>query len=197
MLKELGADGFVSSASLDAAGKVAEAKGCTMDGVKADGRNAGLRPARRAAAVADSRRRPGRRCRCIRTILDLSQYTLKVTGLKEGNYTLKINGIPTATLTAKELEAGVNLTAFGPGPQAEDASTPSWPRARAILGAVAGKENVVGQWRDTSQKAHAADAAPELKDQLAALGKKVEEADEKIREAARPQKLHFELSPAQ
>ena len=30
----------------------------------------------------------------------------------------------------------------------------------------------------------------------AALTKKVEEADEKIREAARPQKLHFELAPA-
>ena len=31
-------------------------------------------------------------------------------------------------------------------------------------------------------------------EQLAALTKKVEEADGKIREAARPQKLHFELA---
>ena len=37
LLKELGATGFVSSATLDAAGKVAEAKGCTIDDVKADG----------------------------------------------------------------------------------------------------------------------------------------------------------------
>jgi hypothetical protein len=51
------------------------------------------------------------------TILDLSQYTLKVTGLKGRSYTLKINGIVTATLSAKELESGVNLTAFGPDPE--------------------------------------------------------------------------------
>jgi hypothetical protein len=68
-------------------------------------------------------------------------------------------------------------------------------QARAILGAVSAKEGVVGQWRGLSQKAHAAGAAPELMDQLAALTKKVEEADGKTREAARPQKLRFELSP--
>ena len=40
------------------------------------------------------------------TILDLCRYILKVTGLKGGAYELKVNGIPTAKLTAKELEAG-------------------------------------------------------------------------------------------
>ena len=37
---------------------------------------------------------------------------------------------------------------------------------------------------------------PKLKDELAALTKKVEEADAKIRDAAKPQKLHFEIVPA-
>jgi len=59
---------------------------------------------------------------------------------------------------------------------------------------VANKEGLVGQWRSQSQKAYAPGAAPELKEQLQPLTKKVEEADEKIRQAARPQKLHFELS---
>ena len=67
-------------------------------------------------------------------------------------------------------------------------------QSRAILGAVAGKENEVGQWRGLSQRAFAANAAPELKEQLAALTPKVEEADAKIRAAAQPQKQHFEIN---
>jgi lysophospholipase L1-like esterase len=37
LLKALGADGFVSSAALDAGGGLAQAKGCKVDGVKVDG----------------------------------------------------------------------------------------------------------------------------------------------------------------
>ena len=104
------------------------------------------------------------------------------------------NGIVSATLTAKELAAGVNLTALGPIPQAGEAN-PIVAQGRAILSAVGNKEGLVGQWRGQSQRAYAPGAAPELKEQLLPLTKKVEEADEKIRQAARPQKLHFELSP--
>ena len=129
------------------------------------------------------------------TILEMSQYTWKVTGLKTGTYTLKINGITAASVTAEELAAGVNLTALGPREQAKEVN-PSVAQSRAILGAVAAKEGLVGQWRSLSQKAHAESAPADLKEQLSALTKKVEEADEKIREAAKPQKLHFELSPA-
>lgn len=100
-----------------------------------------------------------------------------------------------ASLTAKELAAGVNLTALDGPPEAK-AANPIVAQARAILMAVATKEGVVSQWRGLSQKAHAAGAPAELKEQLSALTTKVEEADGKIREAARPQKLHFELSAA-
>ena len=127
-----------------------------------------------------------------------------MTGLKDGDYTLKINGVPTATLTAKEL--GRRREPDGPGfrPAGQDAeggeggevANPIAAQGQAILAAVAAKENLVGQWRGLSQKAHAPGAAAGLKDELAALGKQVEVADEKIREAAVPQKLHFELSPA-
>jgi hypothetical protein len=136
------------------------------------------------------------------TILSLSQYTLKVTGLKEGNYLLKINGAPAATLTAKELGEGVNLTAFGPDPKAAQVN-PVAAQGRAILAAVAAKEGLVSAWREESRKAHApapADVkeklAGEYKEKLAALNAKVEAADAKIREAAKAQKLLFELSPA-
>ena len=68
-------------------------------------------------------------------------------------------------------------------------------RQFAVMEAVAAKEGVVSEWRGLSQKAHAAGAAPELKQTLATLTKKVEAADAKIREAAKPQKLHFEITP--
>jgi lysophospholipase L1-like esterase len=193
LLRELGADGFVSSVVLDSSGKVTEAKGCKAEGVKAEGEKIEFDrlDERLPFPIPDDARAVLPLCPAI---LELSQYTLKVTGLKDGSYTLKINGITIATLTSKEFEAGVNLTAFGAGPQARDVN-PIVAQARAILGAVSAKEGVVGQWRGLSQKAHAAGAAPELMDQLAALTKKVEEADGKIREAARPQKLRFELSP--
>ena len=194
LLKELGADGFVSSLAMDGNGKVAEAKGCKVEGAKADGEKIEFDrlDERLPFPIPDDARTV---LPLDPTILDLSQYTLKVTGLKDGSYTLKINGVATATLTAKQLDAGVNLTAFGADGQTKDVN-PIVAQGRAILGAVGGKENAVGQWRSLSQKAHAAGAAPELMDQLAAVTKKVEEADEKIREAAKPQKLHFELSAA-
>jgi lysophospholipase L1-like esterase len=194
LLKDLGAQGFVSSATVDAAGKVTDSKGCTIDAVKAeDGKLVFDRldecvpfpiPEEARAVLP-----------LYPTILDLSQYTLKVTGLKGNSYLLKINGVPTATLTAKELETGVNLTAFGPNPQSKEVN-PVAAQGKAILAAVAAKEAIVGGWRGLSQKAHAKDAAPELKDQLTAMTKKVEEADVKIREAAKPQKLHFEIATA-
>jgi lysophospholipase L1-like esterase len=193
LLKDLGADSFVSSAAIDAGGKRVEAKGCKVDDVKADGGKIEFDrlDERLPFPIPDEARQV---VAFYPAILDLSQYTLKVTGLTGSSYSLKINGIPTAAMTAKELEAGVNLTAFGPVPQSKEAN-PIAAQMKAILAAVNAKEGIVGQWRGLSQKAHAAGADPALKDQLAALTTKVEEADAKIRDAAKPQKLHFELAP--
>jgi hypothetical protein len=66
-------------------------------------------------------------------------------------------------------------------------------QSRAILAAVAAKEGLVSQWRGLSQRAHAADASAELKDQLTEMTRKVMAADDKIREAATPRMLHFDL----
>jgi len=51
----------------------------------------------------------------------------------------------------------------------------------------------VSTWRGLSQRAHAPKADPKLKDDLAALTTKVEEADAKTREAAKPRKRHYEV----
>jgi hypothetical protein len=193
LLKELGAEGQVSSVSLDAVSGKADAQSCKVENVKVeDGRVEFDRTDERLPfPIPDE-------CRPIvafdPTVLELSQYLLKVTGLKGARYVLKVNGAVAGTLSAEELAAGVNLTALGPAPQAKEVS-PIVAQGRAILAAVNAKEGVVGQFRGLSQRAHAAGAAPELKTELAALLTKVEEADAKIREAARPQKLRFELSP--
>ena len=192
LLKALGADGFVSSLTLAADGKVVESKGCKVDGLKAEaGRIEFDRlderlpfPIPEDAQTVTA---------FYPTILDLSQYTLKVTGLKDGSYSMKINGIASATLTSKELANGVNLTALSP--IAPATVNPITAQSRAILSAVANKENLVGQWRGQSKQAFAPGAAPELQEKLALVTKTVEEADEKIRQAAKPQKLHFEIAP--
>jgi lysophospholipase L1-like esterase len=192
LLKDLGAEGFVSSATIDAAGKTAEAKGCKIADLKVDGSKVEFDrlDERCPFPIPDDARQV---VAFYPTILDLSQYLLKVTGLKGPSYALKINGVQAAVLSGAELEAGINLTALGPAPQSKE-TTAIVAQMRSVLGAVSNKEGVVGQWRSLSQKAHAAGADPGLKDQLASLTKKVEEADARIREAAKPQKLHFEVA---
>src|SRR5262249_18579344 len=107
------------------------------------------------------------------TILELSRYELKVTGLKPGTYKLLVDGKQLISLSDKELSAGVNLTAYGQGPLAD--------QGKAVLTAVAAKETLVGQWRALSRTASSANAPDDAKARLADLTKKVEEADAKIR----------------
>jgi lysophospholipase L1-like esterase len=181
LLKALGAEGFVSSVMIGADGK-ADAKGCAISDVKAS--DTGLSfdrldeclpfpipdNARQVLAMAPD-------------VLALSQY---------GTYLLKINGVACGKLSAKDLAAGVNLTALAPDPMVKGVN-PIIAQMRAVLAAVAAKENQVNTWRALSQKAHAKDADPKLKDDLAAMTKTVDALDAKIREAAQPQKLHFEI----
>ncbi|HTK78134.1 MAG TPA: GDSL-type esterase/lipase family protein [Gemmataceae bacterium] len=193
LLKDLGAEAFVSSVTVDAAGKLVEAKGCSVTEIKsAPGGGVSFDRldeclpfpipdnARTVVPIAPD-------------VLALSRYTLKVTGLKAGDYRVIINQVPSSRVSAADLAAGVNLTALPPDIQHMTAS-PIVVQSRAILAAVDAKEQIVGAWRQLSRRAHASDAAPELKEQLAELTRKVEDADAKIREAAKPQKLRFEIS---
>lgn len=193
LLKELGAEPFVSSAAISAEDGKADAKGCAISDVKLEATGGSFDrldaclpfpipdDARAVLAIAPD-------------VLALSQYTLAVKGLKEGSYLLKIGGAASGRFTAKQLAAGINLTAITPAPMSKDVN-PVVAQMRAVLKAVSDKEGVVNTWRALSQKAHAKGADPKLMDDLAALTKKVEDADAKIREAAKPQKLHFEIAP--
>jgi acetyl esterase/lipase/lysophospholipase L1-like esterase len=194
LLNELGAERFVSSATFDASGKVVETKECAVtnvvlkDGVLTFERLDQRLPIpvpEAASGVLNFHRK---------TILDISQYLLKVTGLNPGLYTLKINGIVTQDYDAKDLDAGINLTSCA-AIERDGTVNPIAAQGRAILSAVAAKEELVDQWRKVSRLASARGAAVGLTEQLQSLNAKVEEADAKIREAAVPQKLNFEIVP--
>ena len=193
LLKELGADGFVSSVAIDVASKQAQGKGCTVAGLQVSGDKLSFDRLDECLPfpIPDEARAV---VPFYPAILDLSQYTLKVTGLKGDSFLLKINGSPVAAVSAKDLAAGVNLTAFDSDPKGKLAN-PIAAQGKAILAAVSSRAGLVGQWRGLSKNAHAPGAAAELMGQLAALTRKVEEADERIREAAVPRKLHFEVMP--
>jgi lysophospholipase L1-like esterase len=200
LLKELKAEAFVSSATVDAATATSnptgavKAKGCAITDVKsADGKLSFDRldeclpfpipdDARAVLSIAPD-------------VLALSQYTLAVPNLPAGDYVLKINGVVCGRFASKQLAEDVNLTAIAPLPMSKDVN-PIVGQMRNVLKAVSDKENVVNTWRALSQKVHGKGADPKLKDDLAELTKKVEDADAKIREAAKPQKLHFEIAPA-
>jgi lysophospholipase L1-like esterase len=194
LLKALGADGFVSSATLDASGTVTEAKGCKVEAVTA--KEGTLAFDRLDECLPFPIPTDARDVLSLDpTILTLSQYNLKVTGLKDGDYLLKINGVPAGRLNARALASGVNLTPFAHGEPLKTAD-PIAAQAQAILSAVSAKEGLVSAWRGLSQKAHAANADPKLQEQLDALGGKVREADARIRAAAKAKKWHCELTPA-
>jgi lysophospholipase L1-like esterase len=193
LLKALGADTEVSSATIDVAASKADAKGCTVTDIttakgaltfdRLDDRLPFPIPddARGVLAIAPE-------------IKALSKYTMAVTHLIDGDYTLKIDGVACGQWSREQLAAGIDLTSLS-GDNAKSPN-PITAQGRAILAAVVAKEGLVSQWRTLSQRAHAKGADAKLKDDLAALTPKVEDADAKIRDAARPKKRHFEITPA-
>lgn len=188
LLKELGAEGLVSSLVLNAGGarKVVEAKGCTAEAVKVEGGTLAFDRTDSSSPfpIPDEARAV---LPLFPTLLELSQYGLKVTGLSGERYTLQIDKVPVSVVTAKELEQGINLTQYNQGPVAA--------QGKAILAAVGAKEAIVNQRRGLARIASLPTATPEQTKAMADLLKQVEDADARIREAAQPRKLHFELIP--
>jgi lysophospholipase L1-like esterase len=109
ILKGLGADGEVSSATLSADGKIAEAKGCKISEVSSsDGKLAFTRFDEKGPWPVLPSGKPA--FELLPEGLDVSRYLLKVTGLAEGDYQVSIDGKPAATVSAKDLAAGWNMT---------------------------------------------------------------------------------------
>lgn len=183
LLKDLGADPMVSAVEIN--GEDVEQKGCKVTMMK-NGESISFTRVDRCAAfpIPDDARAV---LPLYPTILELSDYTLKVKG-KKGTFSLKIDGVEVAKVTGDDLEKGINLTAFDKGPIAA--------QGKAILAAVAAKESLVSQARGQSRAAIAPNAAANVRAQFEALLKQIDDADAKIRLAAKPKELKFELSPA-
>ena len=192
LLKDLGADGFVSDVILDSSllvgaepGKAIEAKGCTVDGLKCDAVTIAFDRLDESIPfpIPDEARSV---LPLAPTVLELSKCILAVTGLTGKRYTLSIDGKVVATLTADEWKTGVNLTAYGQGPLAD--------QGKEVLAAVKAKEDLVGQWRNLSKAATNENVTGSVSIAFATLTQKVVDADAKIRAAAKPRKHHFELA---
>ena len=110
--------------------------------------------------------------------LQLSQYLLRVTGLADGPYRVSINGQPAATVSAKELAAGWNITTAFDGALGE--------RSKNINALIAKLQSGLNnEWRAASK---AKDA-----EKLAAAQKAIEECEAEIQTAVQPVPLRFEI----
>jgi hypothetical protein len=86
------------------------------------------------------------------------------------------------------MAAGVNLTAYGQGPIAD--------QGKAILAQVGNKENLVSQWRWLSRTAALGNGSANLAEQMDKLRKSIDEADAHMRREAQPRQRHFRVVPA-
>ena len=185
LLKDLGANPMVSSVTFDTTGKVMDSKGCEIKDVKLEnGKLTFTRTDETLPFPIPDEARPV--LSLYPTILELSQYTLTIQGLK-GDQQILVNGVALGTVTAAELEKGINLTAFDKGVIAD--------QGKQILAAVSAKEGLVSGVRSQSKAGLDAGATADVKEKFAAALKKVEEADAKIREAAKAKALKFEIVP--
>jgi lysophospholipase L1-like esterase len=178
ILEGLKADGEVSAATIQAGGKVVEAKRCKITDVKAkDGKLSFTRLDESGPWPIQSSAR--RTLEVLPSELRLSQYILKVEGLADGDYNVTIEGKPAAKVSAKDLAAGWNLTtAFDSviGERANNIAT--------LIGKLQGPLN--NDWRAASK---AKDA-----DKLAAAQKAIDDAEAEIQKAIQPVPLHFEIA---
>jgi lysophospholipase L1-like esterase len=185
LLKDLGADPVVSAVVMNVDGMELKTQKCKVSGLQV--KNGTITFERLDECLPfpiPDEARPG--LALFPLPLELSDYRLVMNGLA-GDYTLKVNGVELGKVTGIELAKGINLTSFGKGPIAD--------QGKAILAAVAAKENLVGAWRGQSKIASDPKAPQEAKDKLAQITKQVEEADVRIRTEAKPKVLKFEIAP--
>ena len=175
ILAGLKAEGAVSAATLTADGKVVEAKRCKITDATAKGGKlsftrldeAGPWPILAKTALT-----------LLPETLKLSEYMLRVTGLADGDYRVSINGKPAATVSAKELAAGWNMTTAFTGSMGE--------RSAAIMTLIAKLQGPLNnEWRLASK---AKDA-----EKLAAAQRAIEACEAEIQVAVQPAPLLFEI----
>ena len=177
ILAGLKADGEVSSATLGADGKIAEAKRCKISDISAKGGKLAFTRLDDASPwpIAPTAKTAAQ---LLPQMLKLSECTLKISGLSEGNYRVSINGKPAATVSATNLAAGWNITSAFVGAPGE--------RSNKILALIATLQSKLNtDWRAASKEKSG--------EKLAAAQKAIEESEKAIQAAVQPEPLHFEI----
>lgn len=178
ILKSLGVDREVSSATIKADGKVVDSKNCKItEIVSKDGTIAFTRLDERSPWPLTG---VGGALTLMPEIADLSRYMLTVSGLPAGKYNVTMNGKPVATLTSTELGKGWNMSTVLEGPLGD--------RAKKILGIINELQSSLNTaWR----------AASKDKDQakLDAAQKAIDECEVKLQAAVQPEPIQFGIEP--
>ena len=194
-LAGLNAPALVSGATIDAAtGKVVAAEQCAITDLKVEGNTLSFSRTDECLPMPiPPDARPA--LQLVPLTEKLNQYTLTVNGLKGDSFTVTIDGAPVATVTAKELSAGWNLSELTKGPIAD--------QCQSILKLVAAKENAVGAWRDVSKfqvpewlKDPASGVETRKKAELDRRMHLVAAASAKLNQAAQPKPHQFQIAPA-
>jgi len=180
ILKGLGADGEVSSATIKPDGTVSDSSHCKITEESAkDGKIAFTRldecqpwPLPVAAAPA---------LKLMPEIADLSRWMLTIPALPAGKYSASMDGTVVATLSNEELAKGWNMSVLTEGPAATRAT-----KALALIEQLQSPLNL--NWRAAS-KSH--DAA-----KLADAEKAIEDCEAQIQTAVQPVAIKFEITPA-
>jgi len=177
ILKGFKAEGAVSTATIEAGGKVVEATGCKItDLTVKDGKLSFTRLDERVAWPVPPEAFPA--FKLLPEALDLSQYILRVSGLTEVWYRVSINGKPAATVPGPELVAGWNMTKVATGVLAERVNA-----ITALLARLQGPLNT--NWRVASKTNDVAG--------MAAAQTAIDQAEVEIQTAIQPVPLHFEI----
>jgi lysophospholipase L1-like esterase len=192
VLKGLGATAPVSKAEFQAGSKAAATEGCEVSNVQASAD--GVSFDRLDAALPlpiDTRAKDALK---LAPVLDeLSQYSLRVTGLKEGTFVITIDGTPAATAAAAELGSGVNLTT---------ADGPITAQAHEVLSLVFQKnDRFFDRWREVQLYSFPGwakgDAIEALRGaELKRLDAEIAAIEGKLNEARKPKTHHVEVKPA-
>jgi lysophospholipase L1-like esterase len=192
VLKGLGATAPVSSADIQVASKSVKSTGCKVENLAFA--NGGVSFDRLDEALplpVDERAEPALKLAPV--LDDLSQYTLRVTGLATGNYDITIDGEPALQTSAEELAAGVNLS---------KANGPITRQTRELLALVFHKNNrYFDRWRGVQLYSFPGWAAGQEAEALRATElRRIDAeiaADEAKIEVARKPKIHrFQIKPA-
>jgi lysophospholipase L1-like esterase len=192
VLKGLGATSLVSKADIQVGSNSAATEGCVVSEVHATAESVSFDRLDSALPMPiDTRAKAALK---LAPVLDeLSQYSLRVTGLAEGSYVITIDGTRAAAATAAELGTGINLS---------NSEGPVTAQAREVLALVFQKnDRYFARWREVQlynfpgwAKRGETEALRET--ELKRLDGEIAATEAKINEARKPKKHHFEVKPA-